>query len=66
MEHFSGHYTKMFPCHRLDFLANVKIPKTMFCSDCRRNMQQYHSFICCHEDNIPEESVPPTMLPYEA
>ncbi|XP_074318130.1 protein SIEVE ELEMENT OCCLUSION B-like [Silene latifolia] len=50
VDYFAALYMKMFPCHRLDFPANINIPNTMFCSHCRRNMQKYNSFVCCHED----------------
>ncbi|KAK9691601.1 hypothetical protein RND81_09G207000 [Saponaria officinalis] len=66
INHFVGHYMKMFPCHRLDFPANVKIPNSMFCSDCRRSMQKYHSFICCHEDATSDAGNPASVVQYEA
>ncbi|KAH9607289.1 hypothetical protein KSS87_022501 [Heliosperma pusillum] len=66
VDHFHGRYLEMFPCHRLDFPSNVKIPNSMFCSDCHRNMKKYHSFICCHEDAIAEAGVPSSVVQYEA
>lgn len=48
--HYGELHRKLFHCHRQDFPATVKVPSSMLCPDCRRHMQRFNSFICCHED----------------
>lgn len=66
---YSAHYhelhRKEFPCHRIEFPSNIKVPNSMLCPDCRRHMKNYNSFICCHEDGIvgPDQLAP--ALRYE-
>ncbi|XP_021729945.1 protein SIEVE ELEMENT OCCLUSION B-like isoform X1 [Chenopodium quinoa] len=62
--HYNELHRKEFPCHKIEFPSNVKVPKSMLCPDCRRHMKSYHSFICCHEDyGVGPEFVP--GVPYE-
>lgn len=51
---YGSHYRELhmreYPCHRIEFPSNVRIPNSMLCPECRRHMHRYNSFICCHED----------------
>ncbi|XP_021844910.1 protein SIEVE ELEMENT OCCLUSION B [Spinacia oleracea] len=65
-DHYHDLHRKEFPCHRIEFPATIKVPNSMLCPDCRRHMQNFNSFICCHEDAgiIGSEFAP--ALHYEA
>ena len=60
-EHYISLHQKEFPCHRIEFPASVKVPNSMLCPDCRRSMQKYNSFKCCHEDGLFGQEFPPVV-----
>ena len=42
------------PCCRFEFPITTRLPESMGCPECRRNMEKYTTFLCCHdEQGIP-------------
>ncbi|XVF16297.1 hypothetical protein REPUB_Repub10bG0019100 [Reevesia pubescens] len=42
------------PCCRFEFPITTRIPENMRCPECRRLMEKYTTFLCCHdEQGIP-------------
>ncbi|XP_022751869.1 protein SIEVE ELEMENT OCCLUSION B-like [Durio zibethinus] len=42
------------PCCRFEFPTTTRIPESMRCPECRRIMEKYTTFLCCHdEQGIP-------------
>ena len=42
------------PCCRFEFSHFAgKIPDDFKCPECRRYMEKYNSFLCCHDENAP-------------
>ncbi|XP_021299174.1 protein SIEVE ELEMENT OCCLUSION B [Herrania umbratica] len=42
------------PCCRFEFPTTTRIPDNMRCPECRRIMEKYTTFLCCHdEQGIP-------------
>ncbi|XWS40660.1 hypothetical protein CRYUN_Cryun17cG0014600 [Craigia yunnanensis] len=42
------------PCCRFEFPTTTRIPESMRCPECRRIMDKYTTFLCCHdEQGIP-------------
>ena len=40
------------PCCRFEFSSTVgRIPDTMKCPECLRNMEKYMAFLCCHDES---------------
>lgn len=66
---FKAYYTKLhvreYPCHRVQFPFGGRVPHIMVCPDCRRLMQKHTTFVCCHEDVVPQENPLPPVV-YEA
>ncbi|KAL3611995.1 hypothetical protein D5086_003015 [Populus alba] len=44
------------PCCRFDFpMTTGRIPGTMKCPECNRTMEKFSTFLCCHDEVIPDE-----------
>ncbi|KAI5604648.1 hypothetical protein BDE02_01G303000 [Populus trichocarpa] len=44
------------PCCRFDFpMTTGRIPETMKCPECNRTMEKFSTFLCCHDEVIPDE-----------
>ncbi|XP_011014351.1 PREDICTED: uncharacterized protein LOC105118161 [Populus euphratica] len=44
------------PCSRFDFpITTGRIPETMKCPECHRTMEKFSTFLCCHDEVIPDE-----------
>lgn len=44
------------PCCRFDFpVTTGRIPETMKCPECNRTMEKFSTFLCCHDEVIPDE-----------
>ncbi|KAJ6949424.1 protein SIEVE ELEMENT OCCLUSION B-like [Populus alba x Populus x berolinensis] len=44
------------PCCRFDFpMTTGRIPGTMKCPECTRTMEKFSTFLCCHDEVIPDE-----------
>ncbi|KAL3611991.1 hypothetical protein D5086_003011 [Populus alba] len=44
------------PCSRFDFpMTTGRIPETMKCPECNRTMEKFSTFLCCHDEVIPDE-----------
>ncbi|KAB5521022.1 hypothetical protein DKX38_025341 [Salix brachista] len=43
------------PCCRFDFPMTMgRIPETMKCPECNRAMEKFSTFLCCHDEVIPD------------
>lgn len=56
---FQDHHSKLHgishPCCRFDFPTTAgRIPETMKCPECRRTMEKFIAFTCCHDEPIPD------------
>lgn len=61
-------YMKEYICSRIEFPFTARMPDHMLCPDCRREMQKFKTFRCCHEDAIAGSSGvenSPPITPYE-
>ncbi|KAH8504071.1 hypothetical protein Peur_046351 [Populus x canadensis] len=57
---FQDHHIKLRgiarPCCRFDFpMTTGRIPKTMKCPECNSIMEKFSTFLCCHDEVIPDE-----------
>ncbi|KAI5604645.1 hypothetical protein POPTR_001G340200v4 [Populus trichocarpa] len=44
------------PCCRFDFpMTTGRIPETMKCPECNSTMEKFSTFLCCHDEVIPDE-----------
>ncbi|XP_011013023.1 PREDICTED: uncharacterized protein LOC105117152 [Populus euphratica] len=44
------------PCCRFDFpMTTGRIPETMKCPECNSAMEKFSTFLCCHDEVIPDE-----------
>ncbi|KAJ6949425.1 protein SIEVE ELEMENT OCCLUSION B-like [Populus alba x Populus x berolinensis] len=44
------------PCCRFDFpMTTGRIPGTMKCPECNQTMEKFSTFLCCHDEVIPDE-----------
>ncbi|KAJ6965637.1 protein SIEVE ELEMENT OCCLUSION B-like [Populus alba x Populus x berolinensis] len=44
------------PCCRFDFpMTTGRIPGTMKCPECNSTMEKFSTFLCCHDEVIPDE-----------
>ncbi|KAL3611992.1 hypothetical protein D5086_003012 [Populus alba] len=44
------------PCCRFDFpMTTGRIPETMKCPECNQTMEKFSTFLCCHDEVIPDE-----------
>ncbi|CAK7328182.1 unnamed protein product [Dovyalis caffra] len=56
---FQEHHGKLHgiahPCCRFDFpMTAGRIPETMKCPECHRTMERFSTFLCCHDEDIPD------------
>ncbi|KAJ6775845.1 PROTEIN SIEVE ELEMENT OCCLUSION B-LIKE [Salix koriyanagi] len=56
---FHDHHLKLHdithPCCRFDFpMTTGRIPHTMKCPECNRTMEKFSTFLCCHDETIPD------------
>ncbi|CAK7328184.1 unnamed protein product [Dovyalis caffra] len=56
---FQEHHGKLHdiahPCCRFDFpMTAGRIPVTMKCPECHRTMERFSTFLCCHDEGIPD------------
>ncbi|KAJ6751406.1 hypothetical protein OIU85_001892 [Salix viminalis] len=43
------------PCCRFDFPMTMgRIPETMKCPECNRTMENFSTFLCCHDEVLPD------------
>lgn len=67
LHHYKDLYMNEYICPRIDFPFTARTPDHMLCPDCRREMQKFKTFKCCHEDVMAMgiENYPP-VTPYES
>lgn len=61
--YYREQHMREYPCHRIEFPSTAKVPVSMLCPDCRRHMQKYSTFICCHEDAIAAAEIAAQLPP---
>ncbi|KAJ6301864.1 hypothetical protein OIU77_016054 [Salix suchowensis] len=57
---FAEHHEKIHDvahlCCRFDFpMTAGRIPVTLKCPECNRSMEKFTTFLCCHDEGIPDE-----------
>jgi hypothetical protein len=52
--HHDLRHGEKYPCCRFEFSHNAgRIPERMRCPQCHRNMEEFTTFLCCHEEGVP-------------
>jgi hypothetical protein len=52
--HHDLNHGEKYPCCRFEFSSNAgRIPVSMRCPECHHNMEEYTTFLCCHEEDVP-------------
>ncbi|XP_059452792.1 protein SIEVE ELEMENT OCCLUSION B-like isoform X2 [Corylus avellana] len=52
--HHDLRHGEKYPCCRFEFSHNAgRIPLSMRCPQCHHNMEEFTTFLCCHEEDVP-------------